>query len=101
VVLDFYADWCVDCIIMARTTFADPRVVQALQPVLTLQADVTANDAEDRALMSHLGVIGPPTLLFFDQMGEERRNYRVVGLLQPDPFLRQVEQALGAVGDMP
>ncbi|MGA9469584.1 MAG: protein-disulfide reductase DsbD [Candidatus Macondimonas sp.] len=101
VVLDFYADWCVDCIIMARTTFADPRVVQALQPVLTLQADVTANDAEDRALMSHLGVIGPPTLLFFDQTGEERRNYRVVGLLQPDPFLRQVEQALGAVGDMP
>lgn len=101
VVLDFYADWCVDCIIMVRTTFADPRVVQALQPVLTLQADVTANDAEDRALMSHLGVIGPPTLLFFDQAGEERRNYRVVGLLQPDPFLRQVEQALGAPETVP
>lgn len=101
VMLDFYADWCVDCIIMARTTFADPRVVQALQPVLTLQADVTANDAEDRALMSHLGVIGPPTLLFFDQTGEERRNYRVVGLLQPDPFLRQVEQALGTAEELP
>jgi thiol:disulfide interchange protein DsbD len=93
VMLDFYADWCVDCVIMERTTFTDPRVVQALQPVLTLQADVTANDDEDRALMAHLDVIGPPTLLFFDASGEERRNYRVVGLLQADPFLRHLEEA--------
>jgi thiol:disulfide interchange protein DsbD len=101
VVLDFYADWCVDCVIMARTTFADPRVVQALQSVLTLQADVTANDAEDRELMRHLEVIGPPTLVFFDRAGQERRNDRVVGLSQPEPFLRQVQQISGAAGEVP
>ena len=43
--------------------------------------------------MAHLEVIGPPTLLFFDASGEERRNYRVVGLLQADPFLRHLEEA--------
>lgn len=90
--LDFYADWCVDCVIMARTTFSDPRVVESLQPVLTLQADVTANDETDRALMAHLGVIGPPTILFFDAAGREQRNDRVVGLLKPEPFLRHLEQ---------
>ncbi|HMM44914.1 MAG TPA: protein-disulfide reductase DsbD [Candidatus Macondimonas sp.] len=92
VMLDFYADWCVDCVIMARTTFSDPRVVESLQPVLTLQADVTANDEADRALMAHLGVIGPPTILFFDASGRELRNDRVVGLLKPEPFLRHLEQ---------
>ena len=92
VMLDFYADWCVDCVIMARTTFSDPRVVESLQPVLTLQADVTANDETDRALMAHLGVIGPPTILFFDAAGREQRNDRVVGLLKPEPFLRHLEQ---------
>ena len=92
VMLDFYADWCVDCVIMARTTFSDARVVESLQPVLTLQADVTANDEADRALMAHLGVIGPPTMLFFDAAGRELRNDRVVGLLKPEPFLRHLEQ---------
>lgn len=92
VMLDFYADWCVDCVIMARTTFSDARVVESLQPVLTLQADVTANDEADRALMAHLGVIGPPTILFFDASGRELRNDRVVGLLKPEPFLRHLEQ---------
>jgi thiol:disulfide interchange protein DsbD len=92
VMLDFYADWCVDCVIMARTTFSDPSVVESLQPVLTLQADVTANDEADRALMAHLGVIGPPTILFFDASGRELRNDRVVGLLKPEPFLRHLEQ---------
>jgi thiol:disulfide interchange protein DsbD len=101
VMLDFYADWCVDCVIMARTTFSDPRVVESLQPVLTLQADVTANDETDRALMAHLGVIGPPTILFFDASGRELRNDRVVGLLKSEPFLRHLEQVWAPPGAGP
>ena len=101
VMLDFYADWCVDCVIMAQTTFSDSRVVQALGAVLILQADVTANDAEDRELMRHLEVIGPPTLVFFGPDGRERRSERVVGLLQPEAFLNHLNRVEGMSGETP
>ncbi|MBA1330815.1 thiol:disulfide interchange protein, partial [Candidatus Endoriftia persephone str. Guaymas] len=49
VMLDFYADWCISCKEMEKYTFADPKVIAALDGVLLLQADVTANDATDQA----------------------------------------------------
>jgi len=93
VMLDFYADWCVECLIMERTLFADTQVKQQLAGTVTLQADVTANDATDRELMRFLGVIGPPTVLFFDRQGQERRDYRIVGALN----LREFTAHLSAV----
>ena len=33
---------------------------------LLLQADVTANNADDKALMKRFGLFGPPGILFFD-----------------------------------
>ena len=49
VMLDFYADWCVSCKEMARFTFSDPRVRQALSGWTLLRADVTANSDADKA----------------------------------------------------
>ncbi|NIP18824.1 MAG: protein-disulfide reductase DsbD, partial [Xanthomonadales bacterium] len=48
--LDFYADWCVECIRMERNTFPDPGVQALLEQLQPLQADVTANDEIDQAL---------------------------------------------------
>ena len=86
VMLDFYADWCVDCKKLERYTFSDPQVHAALENTLLLKADVTANDATDRELMRHFGIIGPPAILFFDPSGEERREYRLVGFLDAGAF---------------
>jgi thiol:disulfide interchange protein DsbD len=49
VMLDFYADWCVACKEMERMTFSEGRVAAAMQEMLLIQADVTANNADDRA----------------------------------------------------
>ena len=86
VMLDFYADWCVDCRKLERYTFSDPQVQAALENTLLLKADVTANDPVDRELMRHFGIIGPPAILFFDPSGEERREYRLVGFLDAGEF---------------
>lgn len=88
VMLDFYADWCVECITMARTTFADAAVQRQLAAVRLLQADVTAMDAEDRALLRKLKVLGPPTIVFFDDGGHELPNGRLVGLVDAQDFMR-------------
>ncbi|MFZ5483327.1 MAG: protein-disulfide reductase DsbD [Pseudomonadota bacterium] len=93
VMLDFYADWCVSCKEMERFTFSDPQVQAKLKDVVLLQADVTANSADDKALLKRFGLFGPPGLIFFDAHGEEQA-YRVVGYEPPEKFLQSLAQAL-------
>jgi len=94
VMLDFYADWCVSCKEMEVLTFADPAVQKALEGVVLLQADVTPNDEKDTELYKHFGIIGPPSIMFFDADGNERRNYRVVGYMKAEQFSQHVNRAL-------
>lgn len=92
VMLDFYADWCVECKRMERTTFVDPGVMQALAPFALLKADVTANNADDRALMKRFGIIGPPATLFFDASGAERKDLRLIGYVGAADFVPHVQR---------
>lgn len=86
VVFDFYADWCIECKRMEKYVFPEPEVQQALQNAVMLQADVTANDKEDQALLKEFGLIGPPAILFFAANGEEQRAGRVIGYLDAEGF---------------
>jgi thiol:disulfide interchange protein DsbD len=95
VMLDFYADWCVSCKEMERYTFSDPKVIATLSDTVLLQADVTANDAQDVALLQgHFGLPGPPSIMFYGRDGKERKGYRVVGFMGPDDFNNHVRKAL-------
>ncbi|WP_246237504.1 protein-disulfide reductase DsbD [Caldichromatium japonicum] len=91
VLLDFYADWCVSCKEMERATFSDPDVQAELRRFVLLRADVTANDAEDRALQRRFGIPGPPALLFFDAAGREHPQTRVIGFQPPAAFIAHLQ----------
>ena len=93
--LDFYADWCVSCIEMEKFTFTDAGVQQALSNTVLLQADVTANDDEDQALLQRFGVFGPPTIIFFGADGVQRHGYEVVGYMKAKDFAEHVRMATG------
>jgi thiol:disulfide interchange protein DsbD len=94
VMLDFYADWCVSCKEMERYTFSDGSVQTALNDVVLLKADVTANDELDQELLQYFGIFGPPTIVFFDRAGEERDAYRIVGFMPAEEFADHVGLAL-------
>ncbi len=79
VMLDFYADWCVSCKEMERFTFTEAGVQNRLKNAILLQADVTANNAEDKLLLSRYQLFGPPAILFFNDQGKELTDFRVVG----------------------
>ncbi len=94
VMLDFAADWCVTCKEMERYTFSDPAVITALEGFVLLQADVTANDETDKALLQgRFGMPGPPSIMFFDRNGKERKNFRVVGFVPAEEFVNHVTKA--------
>ncbi|MCP4000638.1 MAG: protein-disulfide reductase DsbD [Gammaproteobacteria bacterium] len=92
--LDFYADWCVSCKEMEHYTFTNPRVQQALEQAILIQADVTANDEVDQALLAHFGVFGPPTIVFFDRGGKEIPDTRIVGYQNANEFLQHLDYVL-------
>jgi thiol:disulfide interchange protein DsbD len=94
VMLDFYADWCVSCKEMERYTFADPAVQAKLAGYTLLQADVTSNSDDDKALLARFGLFGPPGIIFFDAQGQEKKAVRIVGFQDSAQFqktLRQLE----------
>ncbi len=95
VMLDFYADWCVSCKEMEKYTFTDGDVINALANTRLLQADVTANDEIDQALLQkHFGLPGPPAIIFYGADGEERKGFRVVGFVPADEFASHVKEAI-------
>jgi thiol:disulfide interchange protein DsbD len=96
VMLDFYADWCVSCKEMEHNTFTEAEVQQALANTTLLQADVTVNDDDDRALLQHFGIFGPPTIAFYGADGAERTNFRVVGFMKAAEFAGVVRQAVAS-----
>ena len=86
VMLDLYADWCVSCKEMEAFTFTDEAVRKRLAGMALLRADVTANSADDKALMRRYGLFGPPALLFFSSSGEELSAARVIGFQNAKVF---------------
>jgi thiol:disulfide interchange protein DsbD len=101
VMLDFYADWCVSCKEMERYTFTDAAVHSALGNAVLLKADVTANDADDQALLQRFGIFGPPTIAFWRAGGVEQKNYRVVGFMPAAEFAKVAAEATGAQARKP
>jgi thioredoxin:protein disulfide reductase len=96
VMLDFYADWCASCKEMEKYTFPDSQVQALLADAVLLQADVTKNDDDDRALLNRFEIFGPPTIAFFGRDGVERKNFRLVGFAPAPRFAEHVKSAFAS-----
>ncbi|MES5325886.1 protein-disulfide reductase DsbD [Alcaligenes phenolicus] len=94
VMLDFYADWCVSCIEMENFTFSDPAVAQRMAQFDLLQVDVTANTPEDRELLKHFRLFGPPGIMFFDSKGKQLEQLRVIGFQDASRFSKVLDEVL-------
>jgi len=95
VMLDFYADWCISCKEMEAFTFTDSSVQALLKNAVVIQADVTANDDLDKALLKEFDLFGPPGIIFWDEAGTELRAARVVGFMAADKFSSHVSKFIG------
>lgn len=94
VMLDFYADWCVSCKEYEQFVFSQPKVQAELSQTVLLQADVTANNAQDAALLKKFDLFGPPGIVFFNAQGQPMQPV-IKGYHDADRFLN-ILRALGA-----
>jgi len=82
VLIDFYADWCLDCKRMHRTTFREASVIAALADWSLIEIDVTKTSDESEQAKRFFKVFGPPATLFFNANGKERQDLRQYGYLK-------------------
>jgi len=92
VMLDFYADWCISCKEMEAYTFTDERVRKKLSNFILIQADVTKNSDDDKALLKRFNLIGPPAIIFFGPDKQERKAARVIGYQKSEIFLSGIDK---------
>ncbi|MFA5922033.1 MAG: protein-disulfide reductase DsbD [Methylococcaceae bacterium] len=92
VMLDFYADWCISCKEMEAYTFNNHKVKQALTGFVLLQADVTKNSGDDKALLAKFNLIGPPAILFFGADNQELTAHRVIGYQDAETFIKTLQR---------
>ena len=90
--LDFYADWCVSCKEMEKLTFVAPAVRDKMGMSVLLQVDVTANDADDKAMLKRFQLFGPPGIIMFDPQGQEIPHSRVIGFQNAETFLASLSR---------
>ena len=96
--VEITAEWCVSCEVIEHEVFGDSRVQAELQDVQRLSVDVTDYDADDKSIMQHFGIVGPPTLMWFGPDGEEVRSERIIGELSAEDFLQRYARARRASG---
>ncbi|MBJ7539130.1 protein-disulfide reductase DsbD [Marinomonas transparens] len=95
IVLDLYADWCISCKILEDEVFRAPDVSPLLNQVRLVRVDVTKNSADNQAFMAKFNLFGPPSLVFLDPQGKERKELTLIG----EPNKNQVINRLKLIGE--
>ncbi|MGJ7515787.1 protein-disulfide reductase DsbD [Pseudomonas baetica] len=91
--LDWYADWCISCKVIEREVLNDATVIERLKGYRLIRFDITASNAEQRALLDRYKLFGPPALMFFGKDGVERSDVRVIGEISAADFAERVARA--------
>ncbi|KDD67078.1 thiol:disulfide interchange protein [Pseudomonas mandelii PD30] len=91
--LDWYADWCISCKVIEHEVLNDAKVVERLKGYRLIRFDITASNAEQRALLDRYKLFGPPALMFFGKDGVEHADVRVIGEINATDFAERVAKA--------
>ena len=90
VLLDWYADWCISCKVIEHEVLNNARVLDLLKGYRLVRFDITASNAEQRALLDQYKLFGPPALMFFGKNGAEKSDQRVIGEINAADFAERV-----------
>jgi thiol:disulfide interchange protein DsbD len=97
VVLEFTAEWCLNCKLLESTVLHSSRVVEAFEAddVTPIKIDLTGNNVSGNALLHELGGLTIPLLIIMGPDGEEdfRGDFYTV-----NQILEAIKQSRGITG---
>ncbi len=73
VVIEFTAEWCLNCKLLESTVLHSPRVVEAFEAedVTPIKVDLTGNNVSGNAFLNEIGGLRIPLLIIMGPDGEE------------------------------
>ena len=95
VMMDFWAEWCAACIELDHQTYNQPRVLELAQRFTSIKMDMTGRDETNKERTRRFGVIGMPTVIFFDSHGIEIERFS--GFKNADDMAVVMERVLSSV----
>lgn len=92
VIVDFTAEWCLNCKVLEANVLDTPRVLEALRDprVQPMRVDLTGNNPEGNKLLGEVGRVTIPTLVVFAPDGRQTLNADSYTIEQ---VLRGIEEA--------
>jgi len=91
VVVDFRKKSCASCDELEEFTFPDPAVQKELKRFTFISIDVTAQNADEKALMKHYQLFGTPSIIFFDKENNALPSKTISGFLKADKFTNHLK----------
>lgn len=88
--IKFTASWCASCKELENITFKDDVVISELGKYDLYKVDISDDTKDDKELLKHFGLFGPPALIFFEE-GREQTSKRIVGYKSPKEFLQIIK----------
>jgi thiol:disulfide interchange protein DsbD len=75
--VEFTAQWCINCKVLEKTTYEDSAVVQAVarSGVVALQADLTRPEPALEHLLASYGGVGLPFVVLLDRNGRKVQEF--------------------------
>ncbi len=91
--INFTADsWCAACREMDHLTYPDPAVIEESRRFVMVHVDCNRITDDVRQLFDRYGVLGIPTVVWFDSSGERREDLTAAGYIPADRFVEIMRQ---------
>jgi thiol:disulfide interchange protein DsbD len=94
VVIDFYADWCVQCGEIEKLTLKDPKVIEKMKKFRFIRVDLSGSSEALDKVQTKFQIDGLPLILFYDRAGKAVDDQRVTGFIDADAFLMKLDKVL-------
>jgi len=93
IIIEVYADWCQSCKEMEKNVLAKPEIKERLSNFSLIKLDISKHSPELAGLLNKHQVFGPPSFLFFDNLGNEIVSLRIRGSVTSDVFKTVLDKA--------
>jgi thioredoxin:protein disulfide reductase len=92
VMMDFWAEWCAACKELDHKTYNQPEILSLAAQFTSIKVDMTEKSEANAAVQKHYGVVGMPTVIFFDSAGNELTRF--AGFKKAEDLAPILEQVL-------